>query len=139
MRSSLVPNRDHGYCVDDNARALIVATRAYDLNRNDASVADLSAIYLSFLDNAFNPDNGRFRNFMSYERQWLEEVGSEDSHGRAIWALGITAGWGRSSGQVALATELFNNALGALETFSDSRAIAFPCSRDSGLPAAQRR
>jgi glycosyltransferase involved in cell wall biosynthesis len=131
-----VPNRDHGYCVDDNARALIVTTMAYDLNRNDAAVADLSAIYLSFLDAAFNPDNGRFRNFMSYERQWLEKVGSQDSHGRAIWALGIAAGWGRSRGQVALATELFNNALGALETFSDSRAIAFPV---LGIQAYLRR
>jgi len=121
-----IPNRAHGYCVDDNARALIVATRAYDLDNTDSSVADLSAICLSFLDDAFNPDAGRFRNFMSYERQWLEDVGSEDSHGRALWALGVTVGWGRIDGQVAVATELFHNALAALETFSDSRAIAFP-------------
>ena len=132
-----VPNRSHGYCVDDNARALIVATRAHDLNRADASlVTDLSAIYLSFLDDAFNPDTGRFRNFMSYERKWLEEVGSEDSHGRALWALGVTAGWGLSSGQVAVATELFKNALPALETFGDSRAIAFPI---LGIQAYLRR
>jgi hypothetical protein len=131
-----IPNRSHGYCVDDNARALIVTTRVDDLNRTDASVADLSAIYLSFLDDAFNPDTGRFRNFMTYERKWLEEFGSEDSHGRALWALGITAGWGRSSGQVALATELFNKALPALETFGDSRAIAFPI---LGIQAYLRR
>ena len=99
-------------------------------------MADLSAIYLSFLDDAFNPDAGRFRNFMTYERKWLEEIGSEDSHGRALWALGVTAGWGRSSGQVALATELFNNALPALETFGDSRAIAFPI---LGIQAYLRR
>jgi hypothetical protein len=121
-----IPNRAHGYCVDDNARALIVATRAYDLNRTDDSVADLAVVYLSFLDDAFNSDTGRFRNFMSYERNWLEEVGSEDSHGRALWALGVTAGLARSSGQAAVASELFNNALSALETFGDSRAIAFP-------------
>ena len=131
-----VPNRSDGYCVDDNARALIVATRAHDLNKADPSVADLSATYLSFLDDAFNPDTGRFRNFMSYERKWLEEVGSEDSHGRALWALGVMAGWGRSSGQVAVATELFNNALPALETFGDSRAIAFPI---LGIQAYLRR
>ncbi|MDH3638115.1 MAG: glycosyltransferase family 4 protein, partial [Gammaproteobacteria bacterium] len=106
-----VPNRSHGYCVDDNARALIVATRAHDLNRTDASLADLSAIYLSFLDDAFNPDTGRFRNFMSYGRKWIEKVGSEDSHGRALWALGVMAGWGLNSGQVAVATKLFKNAL----------------------------
>jgi glycosyltransferase involved in cell wall biosynthesis len=121
-----VPNRAHGYCVDDNARALIVATRACDLNRSDTSMIDLSSIYLSFLDDAFDPETGRFRNFMSYERKWLESVGSEDSHGRALWALGVTAGWGQNSGQVALATRLFHDALPALESFSDSRAIAFP-------------
>jgi glycosyltransferase involved in cell wall biosynthesis len=131
-----VPNRSHGYCVDDNARALIVATRAHDLDRTDASLADLSAIYLSFLDDAFDPDTGRFRNFMSYGRKWLEEVGSEDSHGRALWALGVMTGWGLSSGQVAVATKLFKNALPALETFGDSRAIAFPI---LGIQAYLRR
>jgi hypothetical protein len=131
-----IPNRSHGYCIDDNARALIVTIRAYDLYRAETSMADLSAIYLSFLDDAFNPDTGRFRNFMSYDRKWLEEVGSEDSHGRALWALGVTAGWGRSNGQITLAKELFNNALPALETFGDSRAIAFPI---LGIQAYLRR
>jgi hypothetical protein len=131
-----VPNRAHGYCVDDNARALIVATRANDLNRTDASLAELSTIYLSFLDDAFNSDIGRFRNFMSYGRQWLEEVGSEDSHGRALWALGVVAGWGLKSGQVAVATQLFHEALPALETFGHSRAIAFPI---LGIQAYLRR
>jgi uncharacterized protein YyaL (SSP411 family) len=131
-----IPSRAHGYCVDDNARALIVTTRAYDLNRIDTSVADLSDIYLSFLDDAFDPRTNRFRNFMSYERQWLEEIGSEDSHGRALWALGVAVGSGRIDGQIALATELFNNALPALETFGDSRAIAFPI---LGIQAYLRR
>jgi len=131
-----VPNRAHGYCVDDNARALIVATRACDLNRSDTSLIDLSSIYLSFLDDAFDPETGRFRNFMSYERKWLETIGSEDSHGRALWALGVTAGWGQDSGQVALATRLFHDALPALEGFSDSRAIAFPI---LGIQAYLRR
>jgi glycosyltransferase involved in cell wall biosynthesis len=121
-----VPNRAHGYCVDDNARALIVSVRAHDLDRTDSSLIELSSIYLSFLDDAFDPETGRFRNFMSYERKWLESVGSEDSHGRALWALGVMAGWGLNSGQVSLATKLFHDALPALETFSDSRAIAFP-------------
>ena len=121
-----IPNRAHGYCVDDNARALIVIVRAHDLDRTDTSLTDLSSIYLSFLDDAFDPETGRFRNFMSYDRKWLESIGSEDSHGRALWALGVTAGWGHSPGQVALATKLFRDALPALESFSDSRAIAFP-------------
>jgi hypothetical protein len=131
-----VPNRAHGYCVDDNARALIVAARAYNLNRNDTSLIDLSSIYLGFLDSAFDPQIGRFRNFMSYERQWLEAIGSEDSHGRALWALGVIAGWGQNSGQVALATRLFHDALPALQGFSDSRAISFPI---LGIQAYLRR
>ena len=131
-----VPNRAHGYCLDDNARALIVAARAYNLNRNDTSLINLSSIYLSFLDSAFDPQTGRFRNFMSYERQWLEAIGSEDSHGRALWALGVVAGWGRNSGQVALATRLFHDAMPALEGFSDSRPISFPI---LGIEAYLRR
>jgi hypothetical protein len=121
-----VPNRAHGYCVDDNARALIVAVRAHDLDRSNSSLMELSSIYLSFLDDAFDPNTGRFRNFMSYERKWLEAIGSEDSHGRALWALGVMAGWGLNAGQVSVATRLFRDALPVLESFSDSRAIAFP-------------
>jgi len=121
-----VPDRAHGYCVDDNARALIVVTRAHDLNRHEAGLTELSSIYLSFLDDAFNTDTGRYRNFMSYDRRWLEDVGSEDSHGRALWALGVIAGWGRNEGQIAVASQLFHAGLPALEHFSDSRAIAFP-------------
>jgi glycosyltransferase involved in cell wall biosynthesis len=131
-----VPNRVHGYCVDDNARALIVSTRAHDLDRTDIALTDLSSIYLSFLDDAFDPATGRFRNFMSYDRTWLEAVGSQDSHGRAVWALGVMAGWGHNSGQVALATSLFHDALPVLENFSDSRAIAFPI---LGMQAYLRR
>ena len=131
-----VPNRAHGYCVDDNARALIIAARAHDLDRNDTALTELSSIYLSFLDDAFDPQTGRFRNFMSYERQWREATGSEDSHGRALWALGVMAGWGQNSGQVALATDLFRYALPALESFSDSRAISFPI---LGIQAYLRR
>ena len=131
-----VPNRAHGYCADDNARALIVAIRAHDLDRSDTALTELSSIYLSFLDDAFDPETGRFRNFMSYERKWLEPIGSEDSHGRALWALGVTAGRGHNAGQVALATKLFHDALPALEGFSDSRAIAFPI---LGIQAYLRR
>jgi len=131
-----VPNRAHGYCVDDNARALIVSVRAEDLDRTKNSLTDLSSIYLSFLHDAFDPKSGRFRNFMSYERKWLETVGSEDAHGRALWALGVMAGRGRYPGQISLATKLFKSALPALENFSDSRAIAFPM---LGMQAYLRR
>jgi hypothetical protein len=131
-----VPNRAHGYCVDDNARALIVTIRAHDLDRSDTALTELSSIYLSFLDDAFDPETGRFRNFMSYERKWLESIGSEDAHGRALWALGVTAGRGHNAGQVALATKLFHDALPVLNGFADSRAISFPI---LGIQAYLRR
>ena len=83
-----IPDLTHGYCVDDNARALIVASMYYSLLRDKGSIP-LIQRYLSFLHFSFNPENGRFRNFMSYDRRWLEEVGSEDSHGRSLWGLGV--------------------------------------------------
>src|ERR1051325_11657860 len=75
-----LPNREHGYCVDDNARALIVACDGWRIGSNE-ELRDMIAVYLSFIIHAFNRENGRFRNFMSYDRKWLEEAGSEDSHG----------------------------------------------------------
>jgi len=120
-----VPNRQHGYCVDDNARALIVAIMVQDLHPMESSMTDLITVYLSFLDDAFNNENGRFRNFLSYDRCWLEEAGSEDSCGRALWALGITVASGRNEGQVGLATDLLQQTLNSVEQFTSPRAIAF--------------
>ncbi|MFW6060716.1 MAG: Gfo/Idh/MocA family oxidoreductase [Phycisphaeraceae bacterium] len=85
----LLPDPSHGYCTDDNARALIAAVLHAELRGYDEHTVPLQR-YLAFVAYAFNPDNGRFRNFMSYDRRWLEEAGSEDSHGRALWALGVT-------------------------------------------------
>ena len=81
-----VPNRDHGYCIDDNARALMVAVR-----RGDGQSDRLALIFAAFLQHGWNPELRRFRNFMGYDRQWLESVGSEDSNGRTLWALGMAA------------------------------------------------
>lgn len=120
-----VPDRTHGYCVDDNARALIVAVTMQDMQPLTAGLRDLTAIYLSFLDYAFNAEAGRFRNFMSYKRRWLELTGSVDSHGRALWALGIAVALGRDRGQVGFAVELFQRALNAVEHFTSPRAVAF--------------
>jgi glycosyltransferase involved in cell wall biosynthesis len=120
-----VPDRTHGYCVDDNARALIVAVMAQDLQPLDSSLGDLASVYLSFLGDAFNEQTGRFRNFMSYDRHWLEETGSEDSHGRALWGLGIAAALGRDAGEVVYAVDLFKRALDSVEHFTSPRAIAF--------------
>ncbi len=120
-----VPDRTHGYCVDDNARALIVAVTLQDLQPLDTSLSDLAAVYLSFLGHAFNNQTGRFRNFMSYDRNWLEEAGSEDSHSRALWGLGVAVALGRDRGQVGFAVDLFHRALDAVEHFAYPRAIAF--------------
>jgi glycosyltransferase involved in cell wall biosynthesis len=120
-----VPDRSHGYCVDDNARALIVAVTAQDLQPLDSSPGKLASVYLSFLGYAFNGQTGRFRNFMSYDRRWLEETGSEDSHGRAVWGLGVAVALGRDKGQVCFAVDLFQRALDATAHFTHPRAIAF--------------
>ncbi len=120
-----VPDREHGYCVDDNARALIIAVTAQDFQPRDASLKGLASTYLSFLDHAFNSASGLFRNFMSYDRCWLEEKGSEDSHGRALWGLGIAATLGRNNGQASHAADLFQRALPAVEYFTSPRAVAF--------------
>jgi glycosyltransferase involved in cell wall biosynthesis len=81
-----VADRDHGYCVDDNARALLLASVLP--MTGEALLPDaLTANFAAFIQHAWNPDTRRFRNFMSYERRWLEPLGSEDSHGRTLWAL----------------------------------------------------
>ncbi|TPG12007.1 glycosyltransferase family 4 protein [Sphingomonas oligophenolica] len=84
-----VPDRRHGYCIDDNARALMLMSAVPDLDpeRRDKWMT----IYASFVQYAWNPEARRFRNFMNFDRTWCEDVGSEDSNGRAIWALGVTA------------------------------------------------
>ncbi len=101
-----IPNRREGYTTDDNARALIFAVLLEQLEEEslqlDRSEIDLLRIrllcYLAFLEHAFNPAKGRFRNFLRYDRRWNEAVGSEDCHGRALWALGTVLGRSRGSG-----------------------------------------
>ena len=119
-----VPDRAHGYCVDDNARALLVACA---LNSpGEQSLPDaLTARFASFIQHAWNPGTGRFRNFMSFNRVWLEEQGSEDSHGRALWALGECARSDSSRTRQRWAASLFAEAFAATEEFSSPRAWAF--------------
>lgn len=84
-----VPDRAHGYCVDDNARALILMCRIEDM---DEDVRDLwTTVYGAFVQHAWNPDKQAFRNFMRFDRSWAEDTGSEDSQGRTFWSIGITA------------------------------------------------
>jgi len=94
-----VPNYPEGYSTDDNARALIVAILLEELRSSiPAGSSDLAARYLAFLWLAFDPITKRFRNCLSYERQWQEREGSEDSHGRALWGLGTVLGRSKDAG-----------------------------------------
>ena len=122
-----VPNTREGYTTDDNARALMVSNTLDQsaLNADWKGYTKLSHRYLSFLWLAFHPDTGRFRNFLGYDRRWLEDVGSEDSHGRALWALGTVLGRSQDAGLRGAAGRLFEAALPATLAFSSPRAWAF--------------
>lgn len=119
-----LPDRNHGYCTDDNARALIFALQAGKLSQSP-TLSRMASTYLSFLRHAYSEESGRFRNFMSYDRQWLDEVGSEDSHARAMWALGIAVADAPTQGMRAAALDLFEQALHATVRFDSPRAWAF--------------
>ena len=119
-----VSDRAHGYCVDDNARALLLACALH--THGEPALPDrLTGTFASFIQHAWNPGNQRFRNFMSYDRRWLEASGSEDSHGRTIWALGACARSDASASRRRWAAALFAEALPGVETFSSPRAWAF--------------
>lgn len=121
-----VPRYEDGYCVDDNARALLLMALLEDTGSEDpVSTRTLSSRYLAFVSHAFNPALQRFRNFLSYERRWLEDCGSEDSQGRALWALGAVVGRARDPGQQNLGDQLFHSALPAASSFGSPRAWAF--------------
>ncbi|MCK4796705.1 MAG: glycosyl transferase family 1, partial [Spirochaetes bacterium] len=121
-----IPNRVHGYCTDDNARALIFTSMVRNFIVSDEElILDLYTKYLSFLQYAFNEKTDRFRNFMSYDRRWLDEVGSEDSHGRAIWGLGVAVAYSENQGHLEMSVSLFNKSIKAIENFTSPRAWAF--------------
>jgi hypothetical protein len=121
-----LPNCLEGYTTDDNARALIVSTRLNGSPESrDTECAALSHRYLAFLWLAFHSETGRFRNFLSYDRKWQEDIGSEDSHGRSLWALGIVLGNSGDAGLRGAAGRLFEAAVPAALTFTSPRAWAF--------------
>jgi len=119
-----IPDRSHGYCVDDNARALLVACML-NMPGEQRLPEVLTARLAAFVQHAWNPDFRRFRNFMSFDRRWLEEKGSEDSHGRTLWALGECARNDASASRRRWALALFAEALPAVEHFRSPRAWAF--------------
>jgi hypothetical protein len=119
------PNLSEGYCTDDNARALIAAVLLGQLEETPKRVRALATTYAAFLDYAFDPKTLRFHNFLSIDRRWLDEQGSEDSHGRAIWALGTAVGRSPHWSSQATAKQLFAQALAAVTDFTSPRAWAF--------------
>jgi len=100
-----IPNLKEGYCVDDNARALILTILAYQQNKSKVAL-DLLPIYLSYIQ-YMQCDNGNFRNFLSFRREYLDEVGTEDSFGRTIWSLGYLINNAPNNSYREFAKELF--------------------------------
>ena len=119
-----IPDHGHGYCTDDNARALILTVLLEEQGKDTPEVHSLASRYAAFLNVAFDRDSGRFRNFMSFDRRWLEDDGSDDSQGRALWALGMCIGRSRRPGLTAWARELFGRALPACEQTTSPRTWA---------------
>jgi glycosyltransferase involved in cell wall biosynthesis len=121
-----VPNCAEGYTTDDNARALIVSVLLQESSAIDSDqLVNLSRRYLAFLEFAFHGKVGRFRNFLGYDRQWRESAGSEDSHGRALWALGTVLGRSADPGLRGASGQLFESAVPATLAFTSPRAWAF--------------
>ncbi|MBE9584385.1 glycosyltransferase family 4 protein [Mucilaginibacter sp. JRF] len=100
-----IPNLKEGYCLDDNARALIMALMAYQRNKSEEAF-ELLPIYLSYI-HYMQTDDGNFRNFLSFDRRYLDEIGSEDSFGRTVWALGHLIGCAASNSYREFALEIF--------------------------------
>jgi hypothetical protein len=119
-----VPDPHHGYCIDDNARALIAAVLHAGLYGYEENTVPLHR-YLRFLAYAYNDKTGLFRNFMAYDRHWLEETGSPDSQGRTVWALGTAVAHAPDADTRDLALELLRRALTGVSALIDLRSKAF--------------
>jgi len=119
-----VPDRSHGYCVDDNARALLLSC-ALNTPGEERLTEALTSRFAAFVQHAWNPDVRRFRNFMSFDRRWLEDRGSEDSHGRTLWALGECARNDVSPLRRNWAAALFAESAPVVKGFGSPRAWAF--------------
>src|SRR6185369_2125285 len=118
-----LPNYSEGYTVDDNARALMVSVLGDELGHSEAS--EMGAKYLAFICYAFNRETKRFRNFMDYQRNWLEASGSDDSHGRTLWALGTLLGRSNTAALQSMAGRLFEQAMPTILKTTSPRAWAF--------------
>jgi len=120
-----VPNFAEGYCTDDNARALILTVLLDELEEPPERLRTLATIYASFLFHAFDSRTKWFHNFLGFDRRWLDERGSEDCHGRALWALGVGVGRSPYRSFQVMAGQLFAQALPTVADFSSPRGWAF--------------
>ncbi|MBK8551989.1 MAG: glycosyltransferase family 4 protein [Ignavibacteria bacterium] len=119
-----IPNPNHGYCTDDNVRALLVAVM-HKVHFNDDSIDPYINRYLQFVYNAFNPEKGLFKNFMSYDRRWLDDVGSDDCNGRVIFAFGYLIRNVKSHSILGLVKNLFDASIKNMLDIRSPRAIAY--------------
>jgi glycosyltransferase involved in cell wall biosynthesis len=121
-----IPRYGDGYCLDDNARALLLVSLIEDAGTDDArKLRAFASRYMAFVQHAFDAARGRFRNFMTYDRRWVDARGAEDSHGRALWALGTVVGRSGDPGRQSLGGDLFHLALPAVAGFTSPRAWAY--------------
>lgn len=120
-----IPNAAEGYCTDDNARALLLTVLLEELGLDYPSLNQATTTYAAFLQHALHPDSGRFRNFMGFDRRWLEDAGSTDSHGRAVWALGATVGRSGRRELQCWASHLLTLSHGPVVDFTAPRSWAF--------------
>lgn len=119
-----VPNRSTGYCTDDVSRALMVALARLEIEPGDPVSLRLVSTYLAFLHDAQLPD-GRFHNFMGYDRCWQDEVGTHDSAGRALWSLGYAMRYAPRGSWRRVCRKLFNAGLAALDWLQFPRSQAY--------------
>lgn len=117
-----IPNLKEGYCLDDNARALIVAILAYQQNKSKIAL-QLLPVYLSYIQ-YMQRDDGNFRNFLSFRKEYLDEVGSEDSFGRTIWSLGYLINNAPNNSYREFAKELFMKSIPHFDLLQHLRGIA---------------
>ncbi len=118
-----VPDRRHGYCIDDNARALMLVAKMDDLP--EAVVDKWMTIYAAFVQHAWNPDARRFRNFMRFDREWCEDIGSEDSNGRALWSIATVVRHARLRKHRDWAMALYDETASLALDLGSPRAQAF--------------
>jgi len=134
-----VPNFSEGYCTDDNARAFVLAVLLGELGDEPERVLNIATTSAAFLHYAFDHQAKCFHNHLSFDRHWLDEQGSEDCHGRALWALGVGVGRSPLRGFQMMAGQLFAQALPALTNFTSPRAWAFGLIGIHEIPAPPER